>query len=47
MEEKVRRVTDRFQGGEDRTPEGALQSESEQVVTRCPGDDELRYDDQG
>ena len=40
MEEKVRRVTDRFQGGGDQTSERALQCESEKVVTGCPGDDE-------
>ena len=35
MEEKVRRVTDRFQGGGDQAPEGALKCKIEQVVTRC------------
>ena len=45
MEEKVRRVTDYFQEGGDQAPEGALQCESEEVVTRCPGNDEPRYVD--
>ena len=35
-----RRVAGCIQGWGDQAPEGALQCESEQVVTRCTGNDE-------